>query len=211
MIRLLDDSLQKYYWLGFLLADGSFQSQKRIKVALAAKDKEHLKKLQLFLQIETMTETNKKYPTVTISGMDTKIVQTLCTMYKIQSNKTINPPNLLSISGDNLRALAIGIIDGDGSISKFSKRKDAFIRIKIHSSWLEILNYLWPARAKINSKGYAEAVLSGWSYVKEWKKFALTKQLPILTRKWDKINLDYVNRSEKKKMKEKEIGVGGEI
>ena len=49
--KLLEETNEKYYWLGFLLADGSFGKKKELKIGLSNKDKEHLIKLQNFLNI----------------------------------------------------------------------------------------------------------------------------------------------------------------
>jgi len=205
-----DESLVKYYWLGFLLADGSFESRGRIKITLAAKDKNHLQKLQKFLQIQNMKETFGKYPDCTIAGMDSKIVKKLCKQYSIVSNKTENPPILKNIQGDKLKALGIGFIDGDGSICRYSKRSDAFIRVKLHKSWINLLNYIYENKAKINKQGYAEVCIAGFEKLKNLKRFGLENELPLLERKWDKINLFYVNRLEKRKMKDIGEIVGGE-
>ena len=39
--------------------------------------------------------------------------------------------------------------------------------------------------------------------VKEWKRFVLKHELPVLTRKWDKIDLNYVSIQEKAKERTK--------
>lgn len=202
MSRLLDDeSLVKYYWLGFLLADGSFASRGRLKVTLSSKDRGHLQKLQEFLQIKNIHDTFGKYPDSTIAGMDVILLKELCRRYSIHSNKTENPPIITSITNDKLKALSIGFIDGDGSICKYSKRKDAFIRVKLHKTWLDTLNYIYPNKAKINKEGYAEACISGFIEVKKLKEFGIKNQLPILERKWNKIDLEYITRAEKKRNK----------
>lgn len=207
--HLLDESLEKYYWLGFLLADGHFFNN-RISITLSKKDKIHLEKLQKFLKIKTLIIKDGIYPTVKIAGMDTNIVKNICDKYKIDKNKTINPPNIFEINGEKLKALCLGIIDGDGSISNFSNRKTAFIRIKMHSNWLNVLNYLFPNKTRITPQGYAETTISDWSSVKNWKIFALSNNIPILERKWDKIDLSHLNKMEKSKMNKKGKSVGGE-
>ncbi len=199
MSNLLNDSLEKYYWLGFLIADGHFSKTNRLVVGLSAKDENHLVKLQHFLKIEKITKTSKKYSKVLIQGMDSEIISTIKNQFKIKSNKTKNPCDISSIKGDNLLAFSIGLIDGDGSICKFSKRKDAFIRVKLYHTWLDNLNYLFPNRTKINPMGYAEAFITGWPHVKSFKQFAIRHSLPILERKWDRIDLNYLNKNERSK------------
>lgn len=60
---------------------------------------------------------------------------------------------------------------------------------------------MYPNKAKINREGYAEACISGFSDVKKLKKFGIENQLPLLERKWDKIDLEYMTRTEIKRNK----------
>lgn len=59
--------------------------------------------------------------------------------FGISYNKTYNPPkNLSNFKEDFLYCLLAGFIDGDGNIQ--NKRKDFMLRIKVHNSWIDILN-----------------------------------------------------------------------
>ena len=87
--------------------------------------------------------------------------------FGINNNKTENPPETLNIFSEDLYvSLIAGFIDGDGNIQNPVNRKDFFLRIKNHSSWLPILeefnNYIYPEKqcCKINSSGYAELMIT---------------------------------------------------
>ena len=47
---------------------------------------------------------------------------------------------------------------------------------------------------QINSSGYAETIISNSEVVKDLKQSSIDHSLPTLSRKWDKIDMDYVSR-----------------
>lgn len=108
---------------------------------------------------------------------------------------------------DNLfLCFIVGFIDGDGCIATQTNRRDCAITIKKHSNWLESLNYIIKrasliskarcSEAKLNKTGYALAVLSNSITVRLLKTTALRNELPVLTRKWDKVDENFVSREE---------------
>jgi len=48
---LLNETLEAYYWMGFIMADGHLSKQNRLTVTLAIKDSDHLLKLKEFVFI----------------------------------------------------------------------------------------------------------------------------------------------------------------
>jgi len=190
--KLLGNSLVDYYWLGFILADGHITT-KRLKVVLSIKDTSHLLKLANYLNTTIKYESIHNYPYIDIANK--KILTSLKEKYNIADNKTENPPDITSIVGDNLTALTIGFIDGDGNITKLFNRKDFHIRVKVHKSWLNVLIYMF-GKSYINNAGYALSVISNTKEVKKWKSFALKYNLPILNRKWDIIDMEFVSKQE---------------
>lgn len=58
--KLLLDVPETYYWIGFILADGHISKNNRLVVTLSVKDKNHLIKLQKYLEIENMQYIFKK-------------------------------------------------------------------------------------------------------------------------------------------------------
>ena len=196
---LLEDTPLTYYWIGFLLADGNFGEENLIKVGLASLDKEHLIKLQKFLNIDniTMRKDGKAYY---IKAMDTKIISILCKKFDIKQNKTYFPPNINSLdikNKDLMISLIAGFIDGDGSIRP--KHKGFSLTIKCHGSWIDVLDFFCKkikpdSSAKINSYGYAHFSISNDIILKELKRNVERLNLPVLKRKWDLIDLDYIKR-----------------
>jgi len=202
LTNLLKENNEKYYWLGFFLADGCFYNN-RIIIGLSKKDLSHILLLKNFLNIENIHETKNSY---NIMAMDTKIVSKIIKEFDIKSNKTYIPPNIDSIQDDKLFSLIIGYIDGDGSITKQFKRKDTILRVKCHSSWIFILQkfliHLYMdcdekiPKVKINKEGYANFNITNSIVLKTIKNKCIDLKLPILKRKWDNIDLTYVSRIE---------------
>lgn len=197
---LLEDTPITYYWIGFLLADGNFGKLNTIKCTLSSVDKNHIKKLQTFLNIENLNFENNN-SACTIKAMDTDIVPLICKKFDISNTKTYNPPKTLEHikNRDLLLSLIIGFIDGDGCIS--NKNKSFSLTVKCHSSWIEILDFFAKkinptSQAKINNAGYAYFTISNVESLKEIKRKALEFRLPILSRKWDKIDLYYIKHKE---------------
>lgn len=197
LTKLLEDTYESYYWIGFLLADGCF-SNGRLRIDLAIKDKEHLLKLASFLSYTgTIMETDKKIG-LAIKDIDT--VEAICNKFNILKQKTYNPPsNLHTFQKDYLYCILAGFIDGDGSIQNQSGREDFFLRIKNHSSWLEVLRLFsslisQKETVKINSKGYAELIVTNTKYLQQLKSKILYYNLPILSRKWDVIDMNFISK-----------------
>lgn len=192
---LLKENLLRYYWLGFILADGHISNKDRLNITLAIKDINHLEKLAKLLNTKVKIT---KHGQCFISLMNTKVLSVLKDIYKIKSNKTENPCDISLIKGDNLKALSIGFIDGDGNITNTAGvRKDFQIRIKTHKSWLENLKYMY-GKAYINNSGYALTCISNTKESKKLKEFAINNSLPILKRKWEIVNLNYNSRTKNK-------------
>jgi hypothetical protein len=102
--------------------------------------------------------------------------------------------------------MLIGFIDGDGTIQDRKITKVKFVGIKCHSSWLQILNLFIERLSdqvgvkipvgKINARGYARVFITNNIHIKYLKNKAIEFNLPILTRKWDKIDLNFVSKQE---------------
>ena len=195
--KLLENTFEAWYWVGFLLADGSFNDN-RLKLTLAIKDKEHLLKFASFIKYTgSLSETDKS---VSVSVKDSDLVKKLCNKYEILSQKTYNPPTILSnLSKDTLYCILAGFIDGDGNIRNQNKREDFFLRIKNHSSWEDVLKLFGTLITnkdcvKINNQGYAELTISNTKILQDFKTKILSYNLPLLNRKWDIINMNFVSK-----------------
>lgn len=203
---LLSGSLISFYWVGFILADGHISNNNRLKIVLSNKDSEHLNSLATFLSTNVRNSVakvgNKKFNTVTISCKDIDNIPVICDIFGIKANKTKNPPDFYDymFTEEQLLALIVGFIDGDGNISMLHNRTDVNLRIKCHRSWLSNLGYIEniiynytdvplksPPLTKINNQGYAQLVISNNKVIKAVKQFAIDKKLPIMQRKWGRV------------------------
>ena len=197
---LLDDTVEAYYWIGFILADGCFHNL-RLTIALSIKDKEHLLKFAKFIKYTgSFYEDDTK---ISVSVKDVECIQKIMNKFNIVQNKTYNPP-MLNINDDVLfRSLIAGFIDGDGNISKQSGgRSDYFLRIKCHSSWENNLRKMNLFISKkdttiINSQGYAIFNISNTEELKNFKRSIESLDLPLMYRKWDIIDYNFVSKYEK--------------
>lgn len=193
--KLNEGGLVSFYWLGFLLADGHFYNNGRVKITLSVKDEGHLEKFIDFIGHGKI----RKYGNVCeVSIMDVHNSKVLMEKYKINSFKTISPPDLSHLTHEELLATSIGFIDGDGHIRRQLGREGAIVCVKVHSSWLETLSILFKdTRPFLQNSGYAFLSISEHKKVKELKIFSLSNGLPIMQRKWDLVNLDFTSKLER--------------
>lgn len=208
---LYDKTPEAAYWIGFLSADGSFESRGKIKVGLGIKDKNHLLKLVKFINyIGSIREYENS---IEISFMNKKIKQ-LMNEYDIKPNKTYNPPKDIPYIDSHLRlAYCIGFIDGDGSIRNYNKRKSFFLTIKNHGNWIKMLDKIGKELSqiytvKLNKDGYSTLTICNTTILKNIKRSMLLLGLPFMERKWNIINLKYKSLMEdtpKKIIKIKEL------
>lgn len=197
LTNLLLDTPEAFYWVGFLLADGSFYDN-RLKLGLSPKDSEHLYKFAKFIDYHgAISITNKS---ISIACKNNEIVNSIKKKFDIKDRKTYNPPEtIFRFKEDLVYSLLAGFIDGDGNIQNQTKRKDFFLRIKTHASWKHILkefNTLISDKdsVKIDSRGYALLTISNTEKLKQLKSKILSLNIPILSRKWDVIDLNYTSK-----------------
>lgn len=195
---LLRDCHETYYWMGFLMADGYFKDG-RIMISLSSKDTQALYSLSNYLECRNNVRTHRDGTVVTLTAKNINIVPMICEKFDIHNKKTYNPPCHIPYLFQ--KDFIIGLIDGDGNITKKVKGNSFKISIKMHSSWLHILKEIEGVlyanqnvfRSKINKLGYAELCISDSKTCLDLKRHATNNALPILHRKWDKIDLKYVN------------------
>lgn len=223
MEHLLEDTAESFYWIGFILADGHIGPKMRLNIGLSIKDIEHLKKLAKFINVPEDTIRIKEYTkSCHFSKMATEILTNVVEKFKIESNKTENPPDFSSynFNDDLIFSLIIGFIDGDGCINHaLSKRKkrnevryrdSAKLGIKNHSSWY--YNHLYMSKiiggqVKINTQGYSKLSITEHEILKNIKQRAISLQLPLLERKWNEIDLTIKTRVEKAKENKKRVKI----
>lgn len=205
--KLLDDSLESAYWIGFILADGTIENESRIKLRIAESDKDHMEKYANYIKANVILQNKQKSAKehhqrlVCVDFSRKELVKSICEKYQILPKKTYNPPIIdnIKISDDQWIALIIGFIDGDGTIKTNSgkqKSKSKNISIIVHNSWLPILKFMqnklltignFNVRNKpyINSRGQA---MVNWStsIFNFLLNFSSINNLPIMERKWHK-------------------------
>jgi uncharacterized protein YqeY len=152
------------------------------------------------LEYEKVSVEKVKYLTLNI--MDTNIISKIKEKFDIDNKKTYNPPSLSvfeNMKEENLYSLIVGFIDGDGSIRP--KGNSFSLQVKCHSSWLSILDIFAKkinetTNAKLNSAGYAYFTITNHKSLKKLKRFVLDNNLPVLKRKWDIIDFNFIPNKE---------------
>src|SRR5665647_1762785 len=121
LIRLHDNTFIAAYWLGFLMADGSFKNN-RLVVCLNDQDKSHMRSCMDWLEI---TSTLRHVDNVVSFGIVDRINgPAIRERFDINNRKTYEPPRWMPyFDKDMLRAFLVGFIDGDGHIYKQHGRK----------------------------------------------------------------------------------------
>lgn len=212
---LLNEDLESYYWIGFLLADGTFYNKNNsagLKLTLNELDKNHLLKFSNFIKAEQKIyyQKNKNGNHYSLTVFNNKVVKEIISKFSIKKRKTYNPPDLSfykNLSHNHLLlSLIVGIIDGDGCIKFQTRREDCVIAIKMHSSWLDFLIFIQEFLIKItevsiplpiiNSKGYARLNITNSKVINFLKNFTKVSGLPVLGRKWDRVNEFKISKRE---------------
>jgi hypothetical protein len=183
--KIINGSNEAYYWLGFIMADGHFSKTKQIQINLGVKDLEHLKKFATFVEYK------EKLVKPSISIGYGEIKNELDDLLSVSNDKTHNPCDLSKLFGDSFFSFIIGFIDGDGCINT-----KGYLTIKCHNSWLYNLNKMVSElsnndfnHGRINSDGLAIVQLTKHQIMKKIKIKANQLNLPLLSRKWDRVNL----------------------
>lgn len=194
---LLEESPITYYWIGFLLADGHLEKDGRICLTTSNKDIDHLLEFAKYIEFEGKIRDNRDRNAHSIMFKNISVCSALKNKFNIHDNKTISPPRSNTIFDNDLfKCLFIGFIDGDGSIQYQYDHKKSRISLSVHKNWINILekfNQLFTeglGKVKINTRGYANYSLCLTSELIKLKEFALRHKLPIIKRKWSKIDLN---------------------
>jgi len=205
--KLLDESNESMYWIGFILADGHIDNVKnRLTVATSIKDLDYLKTLSDYLETTLNTYPKKSY--CSIACQDQINVSLLAKKYNISNRKTYEPPDIskYELNINQWISLICGFIDGDGCIGHQTGRKAHTIRIKCHSSWKEnlsfiekklyeiLLNIHSEKLTKINNQGYAQVAFSKNLLITKLKEKAISLNIPLMKRKWNKIDTNFISK-----------------
>ena len=196
LIKLLDDTPEAAYWIGFLISDGYF-SNRSLEIEVARVDINHLKTLSTYLGSPNINYVkNNTQARMTI--VDRHVIPKIREKFGIEDKKTYNPLKKLPYSsGKLLCCFLAGLIDGDGHISSTQSFKR--ILIKVHKNWssfFEILSIniaesfgeLKFGKTYLTSNSYCVFELADQIQLTWFKRLLLTNKLPLMKRKWDKID-----------------------
>lgn len=194
---LLENSNLTYYWIGFLSADGYFNhKQNQLVICLHEKDKEHLQKFAKFIG-STVRIIPKNQVRVTVA--DEHNFPRIMKKFGFTERKTYNPPTkLLRIKNKELfYSFFAGFIDGDGSFVK-TRGNSVSLGIECHSTWKIYLEMFakqlskllenYKIRVRMSKRGYCTFRVGKKALLIELKKTIDSLNIPVLERKWSKIN-----------------------
>jgi hypothetical protein len=213
--KLLSEELESYYWAGFLIADGTHNCG--IRIALSLKDIEHLQKLADYVDrknpINTYNIKNSSHSFCYIDLGNKDFGLEYTKKFGWKKRKTYNPPEIdkIPIDKDKFLSWFIGFIDADGCIQYQTGRKDFKISIHLHSSWLEIIkhinnrlnelfDYTKIKQPSILKTGFLRYDIACIRTIKDLKNFSISKNLPMMERKWNKVDLNYLHKYEKREI-----------
>lgn len=199
---LLSSNLEAFYWAGFILADGCISQNRELIIKLGNGDKSHLEKLanKIKVNVHPFERFTKGKPRnfVSISAMDSDLIPILSKKFDFKQAKTYNPPDFLyyksNFSNEELLALIIGYIDGDGCITV--NRTNISITIECHESWLDFFNSynnfihdyfncLVENKVYRGNRGSTIMKIGKRSIIKGIYAFIIEHNLPVLERKWN--------------------------
>lgn len=203
VLRLLDQSTTSWYWLGVLLADGSFPDG-RLVFSQSDKDANQVLKLAAYIGLDASRIAS--YDTTTnfgsscgkrISFRRVDAVADIKNLLLIKdSSKTASPPDMqqYKLMHDQWLSLIVGLIDGDGSV-RLSARTNpkGTIQLRLHSSWNLNLQLLTNLLYRAVGCSYGPEVVAGQHASVSWNRSAVidllnnhvvAHNLPVSSRKW---------------------------
>ena len=210
--RLLLDDLTVFYWIGFILADGwiTYNRKKEnytLGVSSSATDSSHIRRLGAFLEApvyERIRSTNftKDSTEVIMRLTERESVELVINKFGFNRRKSHNPPDFsaYTFSGEQLTALIIGFIDGDGTLitRKNGNSTQTMINLQLHSSWKANLEFVSShlqtyfstvlrSKVGINNRGHCVLAIAKYEMLQSMKRFILDNDIPAMERKWDKV------------------------
>ena len=187
-------SLQSLYWVGFILADGSF-SKFRFELGLQESDLEQLERFKKYISYNKTIKYRQSTKSYRISFSNRASIPKFMQFFGIHYRKTYDPCDFSIFSNyseEQLLAVFIGIVDGDGCISKTNEQ--LYLSITAHKNWeyfyQKLINKI-NIDFHINHIKNTDTICIKTGKLKNLKKlnqFILNNKLQVLDRKWNKIN-----------------------
>lgn len=210
--KLLNGSNESLYWVGFILADGNVNQDKRnnrsikLSISLSESDLDHLKKYQNFIDSGTVHHYKNTAWIATFDGS-----KELMDLYDIRFRKTYNPSDFNkyeNLSRTQLLSLFCGLVDGDGSITYKHNKQCVFIRVGAHNLWesfyRSLLNKLEIPFTYIphGKFEYFSLSIQNKPFICNLYNEIKVLNLPLLERKWKKVETIPMDLSSKKKIRQ---------
>jgi hypothetical protein len=199
LVRLLADDPVAAYWVGFIFADGSL-SEWRLRVCLSVKDADHLRKLASWFGPGFAVRSERAGTVVSLARQDRVAVPAIRSRFDLRPRKTYEPPAFLPYHSETLlRCWLVGYIDGDGEVRRQTGRPNALLHTVAHLSWeplltemSETLGFGLIRRRVVQEQAYVALTCHRHSEIVALRQFARTQELPVLERKWAKVDETYV-------------------
>lgn len=199
---LLEEDLKTYYWIGFLLADG-YLSNKFLDIHISEIDLDHLNKFKMHIKNIGLVS-YKKHNDINLRIHNKDIIQKIREKFDFKLRKTYNPPDIkyyYKFTLNQLLAIFIGFIDGDGNIEVL--KKCPRIRVRCHISWNQWLKFFMSCFENIQKIRYTFHIiepkegtkhsqqtylyLGDRYFIKFLVDFIHKNSIPVLIRKWNKL------------------------
>lgn len=187
--KLLLEDLISLYWIGFILADGSF-SYYRFELGLNDKDLHHLIKFAKYINYDVdKILNNNKTNSHRLYFSNRFSIPLVMEKWDIHYRKTYNPCNFSyfsHLSDEQLLSVLCGIIDGDGHMDK----NGSLLTITSHINWENFYDQLFSRFPYKVTKRFNKNILT-YNLLKDWrailKQYIQNHNLPILERKWNRL------------------------
>ena len=192
-----DKSLETFYWIGFILADGSFYNN-RFEFGLKEDDINVLEAFAKYIDFKGIIKHKNYTKSNRIQFNNKPSIEMFMKKYGFNYDKTYNPCSFESFknySKEQLISLLIGIIDGDGNIQENGSTYTNVITITAHKLWKnfykDLLTYL-DIPLHISEKENDNCItirICKREYCITLKQFIIKNNLFYFSRKWDIIKL----------------------
>jgi hypothetical protein len=204
---LLEESNLKYYWLGFLLADGHFSKDGHIRLSMSSVDAAHAERYQKFINLDKIKTINYKtgystnHPTLLMVTTNKVVCTALTQRHSISNQKTYNPPDVLSFPNEFKLPLYLGFLDGDGSIYQTTvttksgeKYTKTVLTLEVRKEWCEFVSDLivtigFTVKPQFTKHNTVRFNATNKQKLTLLKRRGMDLGIPLMTRKWDKIQL----------------------
>lgn len=188
-----EKSLETFYWIGFILADGSFYNN-RFEFGLKEDDNDILRAFADYIEFKGNIKHRNSTKSNRIQFNNKPSIENFMKEYGFNYNKTYNPCSFESFknySKEQITSLLIGIIDGDGNIQENGSTYANAITITAHKLWKsfyeDLLNFLEiPLHISEREDNNSITIrICKRKYCIALKQFIINNNLFYFSRKWD--------------------------